>query len=183
MGKSLVLVFVGNDWAFSSCFFPSPNGWDYRKCLCTCKDAQSCFSLPIWCNPGGQSKHIGSPPLSRASVSAVVVLMGPGGPWGWLCSQELGSGSCHCRVKSATGEQRSWNLRKNPQWCWRLLGSAVFQYPHLRGERKFPFPSSLCLPTTHLVLNTFFRPDFVQTQCCSASIKRQFSTQRIKSSC
>lgn len=61
--------------------------------------------------------------------------------------------------------------------CWLLLCSrAIF-------KKKVLLPLSLCLPTTHLVLNTFFRPDFVQTQCCSASIKRQFSTQRIKSSC
>lgn len=43
--------------------------------------------------------------------------------------------------------------------------------------------SSLLHTCTYLVLNSFFSPDFVQTQCCAASIKRQFSTQRIKSSC
>lgn len=36
---------------------------------------------------------------------------------------------------------------------------------------------------TYLVVYSFFSLDFVQTQCCAASIKRQFSTQRIKSSC
>lgn len=104
------------------------------------------------------------------------VYLGTGCPW----ESEAFSAGLNGQQES---EQHSQHPQKESEMmflkgagCWLLLCSSAIL-------KKVLLPLSLCLPTTHLVLNTFFRPDFVQTQCCSASIKRQFSTQRIKSSC
>lgn len=154
---------------FSQFFFFFSYEYGCSKFLHTLED-------PVWCVLGRQSAGISPPSLH---VFAVVFLMAHAVFWDWL---SLGVRSFLCRVQWATGERAalpalSERIRNDVPECWLLLCSrAIF-------KKKVLLPLSLCLPTTHLVLNTFFRPDFVQTQCCSASIKRQFSTQRIKSSC
>lgn len=127
------------------------------------------------------------PSPAFASGFALVFLVVQGASWRWLCSQELEvfTGGLNPQQESrppATSERIGRDAVKGVGSCLLLLYSRLIFLKKKQKHGSSP-PPSLCFPTTHLVLNTFFRPDFVQTQCCSASIKRQFSTQRIKSSC